>query len=190
MIDLNYQLILASGSPRRKQLLEALGFTFEVRKPDIDERYPPELSKSEIALYLAKKKAAAMQPTLAPEELLITADTTVVCGEKLLEKAANAKEAREMLSQLSGKSHQVITGVCLTTAEKQQAFATTTEVHFHTLDGADIDYYIEKFSPYDKAGAYGIQEWIGMIGVAHLKGSFYNVMGLPVDQLYTCLKSF
>jgi len=190
MLKLPYHLILASGSPRRKQLLEALGFTFSVRKPDIREVYPADLPKNEVAKFLAKSKAEAMRSGLGTNELAITADTTVVHQGYLLEKAQDAKEAAAMLSKISGETHQVITGVSLLTQKQQVTFDVTTEVIFRDLTEAEIDWYVQHYSPFDKAGAYGIQEWIGMVGVKELRGCYYNVMGLPLHRLYEALRSF
>ncbi len=191
MIQEEYQLVLASNSPRRKELLKGLQIPFTVRTiPGIDESYPADLSAQDIPLFLAKKKAEAYRPTLSDKELLITADTIVWNEGKVLGKPYSEDEATEMLQSLSGHTHQVITGVGLTTTLKQVCFSVTTEVTFATLTEAEIHYYIEEFMPYDKAGAYGIQEWIGYIGVESIHGSFYNVMGLPVQRLYRELLAF
>lgn len=185
------KIILASNSPRRRELLGDLGLDFEVRVlPGIDESYPSNLPTEEIAKYLSILKAEPYRQTLADDELVITADTVVVLDNRVMGKPSDEAEAREMLRSLSGNTHKVITGVAVTTAERQTAFRVVTDVTFAVLDDAEIDYYIERFRPYDKAGAYGIQEWIGCIGISHIDGSFYNVMGLPVQRLYQVLKSY
>jgi septum formation protein len=186
----NYKLILASKSPRRKDLVAGLGYNFEQTSKDTDESFPDELPLNEVAEYLSRKKAAAFLDELKSNELLITSDTTVLLDNRLLEKAANAEEAAEMLRNLSGKTHEVITGLCLTSTEKQESISVSTKVYFKTLSEAEIDYYISNYHPYDKAGAYGIQEWIGYIGVKKIEGSFYNVMGLPVKELYEMIREF
>lgn len=183
-----YQLILGSGSPRRKQLLEELGFVFEVKPLHTDESYPSELQKKMIARYLAQKKAAAYK--LAEGDLVITADTTVILNDQLLEKPANAGAAKQMLEMLSGKSHLVITGVCCRALQKTVVFDDATIVSFRGLTSTEIDFYVDRFQPFDKAGAYGIQEWIGMIGVEKMEGSYFTVMGLPVHLLYQHLLDF
>ncbi len=186
-----YKVILASNSPRRKELLAGLDVDFSVRViPDIDESYPSDLPTQQIAEYISKKKAHAYQQQMAPDELVITADTVVILGLQVMGKPKNANEACDMLRQLSGQTHQVITGVTLTTIERTMSFSVETDVTFKTLSDDEISYYVEKYRPFDKAGAYGIQEWIGHIGVTALKGSFYNVMGLPVQRIYEALKTF
>ncbi len=180
-----YKIKLASNSPRRRELLAGLGLDFEVKLlPGIDESYPERLPGEEIPVYIARKKAEAYRRDIGPDELIITADTIVYIDGQVLGKPADAEEARRMLRQLSGRTHQVITGVCLTTADRQKAFSAVTDVTFDTLGDEEIDYYIEHYRPYDKAGAYGVQEWIGFVGVSRLKGSYFNVMGLPVQRLY------
>ncbi len=191
MQTLHYQLILASNSPRRKQLLQELDLPFTVRTMQgIDEHYPDTLAVEEIPLFLSKLKAEAYFPTLADDELLITADTIVACEGYVLGKPANEAEAHRMLTMLSGHSHDVITAVALTTREQQRAFTVTTKVTFAQLTKEEIDYYIEHYKPFDKAGAYGIQEWIGHAGITHIEGSYFNVVGLPVARLYEELKHF
>lgn len=181
----NYKIKLASNSPRRRELLAGLGLDFEVKLlPGIDESYPERLPGEEIPVYIARKKAEAYRRDIGPDELIITADTIVYIDGQVLGKPADAEEARRMLRQLSGRTHQVITGVCLTTADRQKAFSAVTDVTFDTLGDEEIDYYIEHYRPYDKAGAYGVQEWIGFVGVSRLEGSYFNVMGLPVQRLY------
>ena len=186
-----YKIILASNSPRRKELLAGLGFEFQVRvMPDIDESYPEGLDVMRAAEYIAGKKAKAYQQTMADDELIITADTVVIVGGEVLGKPADAAEAHDMLMKLSGRTHQVVTGVCLSTRQTTSNFSVVTDVTFKPLTEAEIDYYIKNYKPYDKAGAYGIQEWIGYIGCTGLHGSYYNVMGLPVQRIYTELQAF
>lgn len=177
------KLILSSNSPRRKELLAGLDIPFEVRVKDgIDESYPTSLPTNEIAEYIARKKAAAYQ--VSGDEVLVTADTIVVLGDNILGKPADAQEAKAMLGALSGHTHHVITGVCLKSSDLQHSFSVVSEVTFRELQESEIDYYVSHYKPFDKAGAYGIQEWIGYIGVTGLKGSYFNVMGLPVQRIY------
>ena len=193
-----YSVVLASNSPRRKELLSGLGVNFSVKTlPDVDESFPDALKGEEIPLFIARKKADAYKMLFSSvtsnevEEplLVITADTIVWLEDEVLGKPANATEARAMLSKLSGKKHQVITGVCLTTASWQKSFAAVSEVQFSSLTEEEMDYYIQNYCPYDKAGAYGVQEWIGFIGVESIQGSYFNVMGLPIQRLYRELKT-
>ena len=180
-----YQVILASNSPRRKELLAGLGVEYEVRTlPDIDESYPEALQGADIPLYIAKEKADAYLTILKPGELMITADTIVWLDGKVLGKPLDREEALQMLRDMSGRTHEVFTGVCLTTTEWQRSFTAQTEVRFSKLSEEEIAYYVDQFHPMDKAGAYGVQEWIGFIGVENISGSYYNVMGLPVQRLY------
>lgn len=185
-----YHYILGSKSPRRQQLLRSLGINFDVKVKDMDETYPGELSIEEIPVYLARKKAESYIVDLKEQELLITADTIVCYGSNVLGKPANIDEAREMLQTLSGHIHQVVSGVCLTSSKKQTTFYAITNVEFKQLTEKEIEYYLSKFKPFDKAGAYGIQEWIGSIGIIHIEGSFYNVMGLPIQKLYEEIQKF
>ncbi len=186
---MKYKIILSSNSPRRKELLAGLDLDYEVRVVDgIDESYPHDLPASKIPVYISKKKAATY--TIGEGELVLTADTVVVLGDEVLGKPKDETDAKRMLRELSGKTHRVITGVCLTTTSKQQAFAVTTDVTFKTLTDEEIDYYVTQYKPLDKAGAYGIQEWIGYIGVTSLNGSYFNVMGLPVQRIYEALNNF
>ncbi len=186
-----YRYILASGSPRRRELLDGLGLKYEIRLlPDIDETYPDTLQGEEIPLEISRMKSEAYLPTMADDELIITADTIVYLDDKVIGKPADEQDARDMLRTLSGRTHQVITGVTFLTKQKQHSFTSTSLVTFATLTDEDIDYYVTNFHPLDKAGAYGIQEWIGYIGVTRIEGSYYNVMGLPVQRLYTELKQF
>ncbi|MCI7046245.1 MAG: Maf-like protein [Prevotella sp.] len=190
-INERYKVILASNSPRRRELLAGLGLQFEVRVlADIDENYPPTLPATQIAKYIAHKKAEANRTIMAKNEMIITADTIVVVDDMVMGKPADDADAIRMLSTLSGKTHKVITGVCITTLNKQTVFDVTTGVTFKTLTDEEINYYITHFHPTDKAGAYGIQEWIGYIGVTGLEGSYYNVMGLPVQRIYDELCAF
>ena len=187
----NYHIILASNSPRRRELLGGLDIDFEVKVlPDIEESYPDNLATPDIPVYIASEKAAAYQDLMAEHDLIITADTVVVLGDEVLGKPADLDDARRMLRELSGKTHQVITGVCLMTRQRQRSFAVTTDVTFKVLSEEEIDYYVETYQPLDKAGAYGIQEWIGYIGVTSLNGSYFNVMGLPVQRIYNELLQF
>lgn len=187
----NYKIILGSNSPRRKELLSGLDISFEVKTlPDVEENYPINLWKEEIPIYLSKIKADAYKEFINDNNLLITADTIVWLAGKVYGKPQNEKEAKDMLRTLSGKTHEVITGVCLTDKNKQKVFYATSLVKFAKLEEEEINYYIEKYKPYDKAGSYGVQEWIGYIGVESLNGSFYNVMGMPVRMLYMYLKEW
>ena len=191
MKDLKYKLILASNSPRRKELLAGLGVPFEVRVlQDIDEHYPENLPVNEVARYIAKEKADAYRRIVAADELIITADTVVILGDEILGKPVDEADAVRMLKLLSGRTHQVMTGVCLLTAEKESCFDVTTDVTFKALSDDEIHYYVNHYRPFDKAGAYGIQEWIGYIGVTGLHGSYYNVMGLPVQRIYQELTKY
>ena len=185
----DYKVILASNSPRRRELLSGLGIDYEVKiLSGIDETYPDTLTGEEIPVYIACEKANAYRPTIEKDELIITADTIVYTDGEVLGKPKDAQDARRMLHLLSGRSHQVITGVCITTSEQQRSFACVTEVTFDQLTDEEIDFYIDRYQPMDKAGAYGIQEWIGFVGVSGLQGSYFNVMGLPVQRLYQELK--
>ena len=183
-------LLLSSNSPRRKQLLAGLGIPFEVRVlPGIDESYPEDLPVEEVPVYIANEKAQAYKSLMTPEDVVITADTVVVLDDQILGKPADASEATAMLRALSGKTHRVITGVCISGQTVHRAFAVVSYVTFKQLEEQEIAYYIEHYKPVDKAGAYGIQEWIGYIGVTGLQGSYFNVMGLPVQRIYEELKS-
>lgn len=185
-----YRLVLASNSPRRKELLAGLDVDYEVRVlPGIDESYPDELSGEEIPQYISRKKAEAYETIMQPDELIITADTIVWTDGTVLGKPKDEAEAKDMLRRLSGRTHQVITGVTLVTAGKKKTFATVSEVTFDELSDEEIAYYVAHYRPLDKAGAYGIQEWIGYVGVSSLSGSYFNVMGLPVQRLYKELKT-
>ena len=191
MEDLKWKIILASNSPRRKQLLAGLDIPFEVRVlQNIDESYPHNLPVSEIAEFISRKKASAYLQTMSSDELVITADTVVILGQQVMGKPHDETEAKHMLSALSGHTHQVTTGVTLSTHNRQLCFSVTTDVTFKKLSSDEIDYYVSTYRPTDKAGAYGIQEWIGYIGVTALQGSYFNVMGLPVQRIYEALRTF
>ena len=188
---MKYKIILASGSPRRKELLAGLGYEFEVKVlPGIDESYPEGLSGEEIAKHISRCKAAPYRDTLKADELIITADTIVYLDGQVLGKPKDEEDACRMLRNLSGKTHQVITGVTLLTSDRQYTFSSVSEVTFAQLKEEEIKHYVSHYKPLDKAGAYGIQEWIGYIGVTRIEGSYFNVMGLPVQRLYTELQTF
>ena len=187
----NYKVLLASNSPRREELLRGIDIDFEVKVlPDIDESYPDNIPSKEIAEFVAIKKAKPYAASLHEDELLLTADTIVLLEDTVLGKPANKKEAKQMLRQLSGKTHRVITGVCLTSTKKQTSFSATSDVEFGKLTDQEIEYYVERYSPMDKAGAYGVQEWIGYVAVKHINGSYYNIMGLPIQRVYRELIKF
>ena len=186
-----YKVILASNSPRRKELLEGLGINFEVRTlSNIDESYPNTLQGEDIPMYISGKKAEAYKQGMADDEMIITADTIVYDHEQVLGKPKDRGEAMRMLRELSGHAHEVITGVSIVTKEKTTQFASTSKVTFAELTDEEIAYYVDTYKPYDKAGAYGIQEWIGYVAVTRIEGSYFNVMGLPIQRLYTELKQF
>lgn len=182
------KLILASKSPRRQELLKGLGLEFEIRTKDIEEKYPPALQAEEIPRYLSRLKAEAFMDELNENEVLITSDTIVHLDGRILEKAADRVEAIEMISSLSGKTHEVITAITIAQKTKQKTVHASTKVHFSELSDAEITYYVDHYKPYDKAGAYGIQEFIGYIAVDRIEGSYFNVVGLPVHLLYQELK--
>ncbi len=188
MFKLTHQLILGSKSPRRQELIQGLGLPYEVRTLDTDESYPESLKPQQIASFLAEIKAKALLDTLNPTELLLTSDTIVITESKVLGKPENKDAAKQMIALLAGKTHQVITGVHLATIQESFTFDVTTEVTFLPLESWEIDYYVEKFNPFDKAGSYGIQEWIGYIGIEKMHGSYYNVMGLPTAELWKVMK--
>ncbi len=186
-----YQLILGSASPRRQELLKSLGFEFLNKPVKVDEtEWPKDLQAQEIPIFLAELKADAYEEELKEDELLITADTIVWCEGKVFNKPANFAEGKKMLETLSGKMHEVFTAVCLKSANKQTTFFDVSKVYFKKLKADEIEYYLTNFSPYDKAGGYGVQDWIGYIGIDKIDGSFYNVMGLPVKDLYEELIKF
>lgn len=186
----DYNYILASKSPRRQELLKSLGINFQVITKEVEEIFPGNLSKEQIPVFLAELKAKCFLNDLKENDLLITADTIVWFNGEVLGKPANSREAIETLHKLSGHEHQVISGVSLTSVKKQKSFFSITNVMFKQLSLPEIEYYVYEYNPFDKAGAYGIQEWIGYIGITHIEGSFYNVMGLPVQQLYTEIQNF
>lgn len=183
MLKTPYTIILGSQSPRRKQLLEGLDIAFEVRVIEIDETFPTNIPQQTVAEYLAREKGKAHLSSMNDKELIITSDTVVVCNQQILGKPANTAEAQAMLHLLSGKTHDVITGVCLTSKDKTVSFSDVTKVVFKNLTDAQINYYIDTYKPFDKAGGYGIQEWIGYTGIESIEGSYFNVMGLPVARL-------
>lgn len=184
------ELILASQSPRRQHLLKELGIPFTIKVKSVDEVFPSTLKREEIPLYLAKLKAKAFEGEIQSNQILITADTIVWLNDSVLEKPANFQVAFSILRTLSGKKHTVYTGVCIKSNDKETSFWASTDVYFKELTDDEIHYYVENFKPYDKAGAYGIQEWIGYIGIKHIEGSYFNVMGLPIQKLYDQLLKF
>ena len=180
-----YQIVLASNSPRRKELLQRMGVDFKVRTLfGIDESFPDSLRGEDIVCYISRNKANAYRKSMAANELLITADTIVYVDGEVLGKPKDVEQARAMLHKLSGKSHQVITGVTIVTADRMENFGVTSHVKFAELTDEEIDYYVDNFLPFDKAGAYGIQEWIGVVAVEEIKGSYFNVVGLPVQPIF------
>ena len=186
-----YKVVLASNSPRRKELLAGLELDYQVKTlPNIDESYPKGLDGMEIPAYIARSKAEAYRKQMNDDELIITADTIVWLNGSVMGKPKDKADACHMLHTLSGKTHQVITGVCLTTVDKQITFSTVTDVTFASLTDEEIIHYVEHYLPMDKAGSYGIQEWIGFIGVERISGSYFNVVGMPIQRLYTELKKF
>jgi septum formation protein len=186
----DYKIILASRSPRRQQLLQELGLKFEVVIREYTEKFPEGLSGEEIARYVAHEKAASFKNEISSNEIVITADTIVWCKNRVLGKPVNRDDAARILKEISGNTHEVITGVSLLSLSKQFTFSDSTKVSFDSLSDEDIYYYIDKYKPYDKAGAYGIQEWIGIVACSHIDGSYFNVVGLPVQRLYKELQSF
>jgi len=184
----NFQIILGSQSPRRQELLNGLNIHFEVKVIDVEETYPSQLVGVDIPMYLAEKKADAFLDSMNENTLLITADTIVWHEGRVFGKPTDKADATRMLKALSGKIHQVITGVCISTLYKRKTFHVISEVRFARLTPEEIEYYLQNFEPYDKAGSYGVQEWIGYIGVEYIEGSYFNVMGLPIQRLYTELK--
>lgn len=186
-----YEIVLASNSPRRKELLQRMGVNFKVRTLfGIDESYPDSLRGEDIVCYISRNKAKAYQSSMAPNELLITADTIVYVDGEVMGKPKNAEQAKEMLHKLSSKTHQVITGVTIVTAKRTENFGVTSQVKFTNITDEEINFYVDNYLPFDKAGAYGIQEWIGIVAVEEIKGSYFNVVGLPVQRLYQKLKTF
>jgi septum formation protein len=183
-------IILASGSPRRKQLLEWAEVSFEVVTQDTDERFPPGIPPEEVAVYIARNKAVSVQAKTDPGSVIVAADTIVVLNDHIIGKPVHREEAISILLALSGEKHQVITGVVIRKGEEEIAFADTTEVEFYDLTPRQIEFYVDKYKPFDKAGAYAIQEWIGVVGIKSVKGDFYNVMGLPVSRVVRALEKF
>ncbi len=180
-----YSIVLASNSPRRRELMSGLGVEYVVKTlPDIDESFPPTLQGGDIPAYIAREKADAYKSLIQPDELIITADTIVWLDGEVLGKPEDKADAAAMLRKLSGKFHQVYTGVCLTTRDWQKCFTAVSDVKFAALTDEEIEFYVEKYAPLDKAGAYGVQEWIGYVGVESISGSYFNVMGLPIQRLY------
>jgi septum formation protein len=186
----NYRIILASRSPRRQQLLRELGLKFDVVIKEYTETYPEGLGGEEIARYVAHEKAGSFKKEISDNEIVIAADTIVWCNNKVLGKPMNSDDAIRILKEISGNTHEVITGVCLFSSFKEKTFSVSTKVTFDTLSGEEISYYVDNFKPYDKAGAYGIQEWIGIAACSHIEGSYLNVVGLPVQRLYKELQNF
>lgn len=186
----NKKIILASKSPRRKELLAGLDIEFETRTKDVDESYSSDIEKIKVAEYLAQKKADAFDEELNENEIVITSDTVVICNDEILEKPTSKIHAFDMLSKLSANEHKVVTGVCIISKNKTVLFSDVTKVWFKELSCEELNYYIKKYEPFDKAGSYGIQEWIGYIGIHKIEGTYFNVMGLPVNKLYENLKKF
>jgi septum formation protein len=184
------KIVLASKSPRRKQLLESIDIPYEVRTLDVPEDFPPALQAGEIPLFLSKLKASAFKETMAENEIIITADTVVWINGHVLNKPEDKDEAFAMISELSGARHIVYTAVTIMSSTKVSSFVDETEVEFRNLEPFEIEYYLDKYQPYDKAGAYGVQEYIGSIGIKSLKGSYFNVMGLPIHRVYEILKEY
>lgn len=180
-------IILASSSPRRQYLMKEAGFNFTIEKPDIDESFPAEMPVDQVARYLAAKKAEFFRPNIH-NEIVVTADTVVILFDRIMNKPADRKEAFEMLNLLSGRTHLVMTGVCILSKEKEESFDDTTEVTFQSLTKEEIEFYVDHYKPYDKAGSYGAQDWIGMVAIKEIKGSYFNVMGLPIHRVYQHLK--
>ncbi|MEL7146590.1 MAG: Maf family nucleotide pyrophosphatase [Bacteroidota bacterium] len=189
MLQLKYPLILASKSPRRKELLSNTGLQFSIYTMEVEESFPEQMPVREVAEFLAKKKGKAYLKEF-PDSLIITADTTVVVDNVVLNKPTDYEEARKMILQLKDRKHEVITGVCITSPSETISFSESTAVTFGPLSDEEISYYINQYKPFDKAGAYGIQEWIGLIGIEKIEGSYYNVVGLPVRRIYQYLKNF
>ncbi|AYQ34651.1 nucleoside triphosphate pyrophosphatase [Runella sp. SP2] len=189
MINLSHALVLASNSPRRQQLLREMGVEFTVQVRPTDELFPSNMPVSDVAGYLAQHKAEQFAHDLG-DKLILCADTVVVVDDTILNKPADAAEARNMLQLLSGRSHQVITGVCLLSPQGYKTLSDVAHVTFKTLTDSEIEYYITHYRPFDKAGAYGVQEWIGMIGIPRIEGSFYTIMGLPLHKVYELLQPF
>ncbi|MDJ1470150.1 Maf family protein [Xanthocytophaga flava] len=182
-------IILASNSPRRQQLMRDAGFTFSVQSKNVAEDFPADMPLQDVPVFLAEKKAAAFANEIQ-NEIVVSADTVVIIGNQILNKPVDKEEAKAMLNMLSGKMHEVITGVCVLSSQKKIVFSDRTDVYFKALTDNEIEYYIEKYQPFDKAGAYGAQEWMGMVGVEKIIGSYFNVMGLPIHKVYKVLKTW
>ncbi|UKN01452.1 Maf family nucleotide pyrophosphatase [Paracrocinitomix mangrovi] len=186
----NKNIILASKSPRRQQLLQGLDIDFEIRTKDVEEIYPDDLENEKVPEYLSKLKAEAFKDELNDNDILITSDTVVILGDTILEKPMDRDHSLQMLRKLSGQTHTVVTGVCIQSLNKEVVFSNHTKVTFAHFSDVEIAYYVDKYQPFDKAGSYGCQEWLGYIGIDHLEGSFYSVMGIPLHQVYQALKDF
>jgi septum formation protein len=187
----NKNIILATKSPRRQQLLQLLGINFAIQTKDVDESFSIDLKREQVALYLAQKKAEAFEDIITiPKNIVITADTIVVFGDEIINKPTDRNDAIRILQKLSGNMHEVFTGVCISSSEKSELFFERSEVYFKKLSLEEIEYYIDNFKPYDKAGAYGIQDWFGLTAIEKINGCFYNVMGLPTKKLYEHLQNF
>jgi len=184
------KIILASQSPRRKQILQEAGIEFEIRTKDTPENFPDNIPKHDVPVYLAKKKAQAFLSELNKDEIIITADTVVIIDNEVLNKPANKEEAIQMLQKISGRMHEVVTGVCISSLDKQESFSDLTKVYFLPMSLTDIEFYVDNFKPFDKAGSYGIQEYIGYIGIEKIDGSYFNVMGLPVHKIIPILRKY
>jgi len=184
------RIILASKSPRRQELLKGLNLTFEIRTKDVEESYPANLKPEDVPVFLAEKKANAFLDELKSDEIIITSDTIVIHQEKILEKPTSKVQAQQMLRTLANSTHTVVTGVCIQSFEKKEIFSNHTQVEFNPLTDEEIDFYIENYQPFDKAGSYGAQDWIGFVAIKKLTGSYFNVMGLPVHLVYEKLKQF
>ena len=185
----NRPIVLASSSPRRQYLMKEAGFYFTTEKPEVDEIFPEDLPVEQVARYLAEKKAEYFRLTMK-DEIIVTADTVVILEDKIINKPEDRKEAISMLSELSGKTHLVMTGVCILSKEREESFDDTTEVTFQTLKKQEIEFYVDNYKPYDKAGAYGAQDWIGMVAIQNIVGSYFNVMGLPIHKVYQHLTNW
>lgn len=190
MEELKYKLVLASTSPRRQFLMREAGFKFRIEKPESDESFPDHMPVEMVPRYLAEKKAESFKPKLSEDEIVMTADTVVIIDGKILNKPANYDDAVRMLTQLSGRTHKVLTAVCLMAKDKQELFQDITKVTFKTLTPGEIDYYIKTCKPFDKAGSYGAQDWVGMVGIEKINGSYFTVMGLPMHKVYKYLMGF
>lgn len=182
-------LILASSSPRRQFLMKEAGFNFNIEKPDVEEDFPATMPVEQVARYLASKKAEYFRPRIQ-EEIIVTADTVVILNNIILNKPVDRNDAIAMLSALSGQTHLVMTGVCIVSKEREESFDDTTAVTFKTLSGPEINFYVDQYKPYDKAGAYGAQDWIGMVAIEKIVGSYFNVMGLPIHKVYEHLTNW